>query len=407
MTTIASLATKLTAASLLLGASMASIGQTSNYRNFDYSGHVNRLGHVGWQVPIGFYDDKAPGLYLAFFGNADPAAGCPTEPSSAALPVFNNIYWANLLSDTGISSGGPGTEFSPYSNHPSCVQKNRLGFTHAHFKNFTDGNSVRGLGLYSYTGPTPVDSSLAFFQTDQINIQGNFAMFRNCNGSDCSGANVPRPFSGSSADFNLLRVAIVSYQGLARFSMESPQRQQVRQQIVINIEGLTQPANRRKPAIQYLLATAIAGKDATAAPEVRNDPAQANIPFIGGSLLSAGRSTTARDGAGNSYALWTSWGEPTKTAVWSGQKRFQAEISFTQFQNLLKLVAAKNFGRSNASQVTHAELVDLFGDNYKQPLNWVVSMQTLAHEVFNEDWRTKRAIVGGNATELKIISLPY
>lgn len=395
---------------LLLTTLAAAAGaQTLNYRHFDYTGQVDRFGSANWRLPDGFYGNAAPGLYFAFYGKADPVAGCATDAAGGPLPVFNNIYWANLYLDTGISSGGTGTEFSPYSNHPECAQKDRLGFTHAHYKNFSDANSVKGLGLYSYTGPTPVDGSLSFFQVDNLKVQGNFAQFINCSlyNTPCSAPHVPRPFSGTSSDHNLLRVALVSYQGLVKFSMESPSTQQVRQQIVVNFESLTKAKDTDEgyPGIQYLLSTAIAGLHADNEPAVNFDPAMGGMPYIGGRLGTAGQTATALNDEVN-YPLWTSWGESTKSSTWSGQKRFQAEISFTQFQNALKLAAAA-YWKIPASQVTDSHIASRFGPQFKQPLNWVVSAQSVTHEVYNADWETKRAVVGGNVTELKVLSLPY
>lgn len=380
----------------------ASFSQSVNYRNFDYSGVVGNVGGAKWRPTAGSYDYVSPGLYFAFYGEPDPAAGCGNYVSNGA--TINNLYWPQLYQDTGISSGGVGAGFSPHSNIPDCIKKDRVGFTYAHYKNFTDSNSIKGLGLLSYTGPTPVDTSLGFFQPDVTNIQGNFASFINCSSAiGCSGANVPRPFSGTSSNFDLLRVAFVTMQGLSRLSLESPSTQQAKQQVVVSFRSLV-PG--QYGSVQYLLVTAVAGKNANLAPTVQFDPFQTGIPYFGGKLGSAGQTQVIRDSKNVALPVWTSWAEASTSTTWTGQKKFQSEISFSQFLNVLKLAASKKYG-GDTSKVLSSDLIYYFGSNYNQPLNWVISQQGLAHEIFNENWTTKRALIGGNASELKVISLPY
>jgi hypothetical protein len=194
--------------------------------------------------------------------------------------------------------------------------------------------------------------------------------------------------------------------------MEDPASQQVRQQTEVTFlhQGCAL-RDKRPPGgchVQFMFINAINGVNSSMPNAIVSaDPAQGSLPVITGWLESKGVTTFAPDDAGNSFPVWTSWGSATLPAIWSGQTRSQAEISFNQFLNILKLAAAKKEGRPDANSITAVELNKWFGPNYNDRNQWILLQISLGQEVLNPVWTTKRAYVGGNATEISVFALPF
>src|SRR5207249_2269594 len=127
--------------------------------------------------------------------------------------------------------------------------------------------------------------------------------------------------------------------------MEDRGSQQIRQQTVVTFLNKACAALGNPTAtchMHILFMNAISGHNANRQyADMSFDPAQRGIPAIGGDLHSAGMTTSAQDGVPNEFPVWTSWGSATQCNVWAGQKWFQAEISWNQFLNMLKLATAK------------------------------------------------------------------
>ena len=397
--------------------SFNAVGQSKSYRHFQYLGIVDSFLLANWEPND--YWTTGNGLYIGFFGRPDVAAGCSSNMVDG--PVTNNLFWTNLKNNTGISSGNFGSAFAPISNTSQCQNWNWQGFSHAHYKNFSDSVSPAGLGVYTHTGPKPGDASSAFFQPypstgdrhgSNANIQGTFASFT-C-GNDCANpwvTTVTNPFSGISSNPDLLRFAVIAEQGVVKIDGQSLSQQQIKQQTVVKIMSKQQSSNGIFLGLQYLFLNAIKGINTPASLNhtqiVGGDPSQSGDMFVTGLIGSAGQTTGAYDGMGQYFPLWTSWATPTQYSVWSGQKKFQVEVSFNQFMSAIKLAVAQKLQKSNANAVTDQEIARFFGSNFRMPSNWVLAQAAIGQEVFNPIWNSSRAYIGGNMTQLQVLSLPF
>ena len=118
--------------------------------------------------------------------------------------------------------------WSPISDPLRCTFSNWQGYAHAHLENYNNGG---GIGIYSHSGNKPNDPSQVFLQATQPlmgneAVSGVFVSFRNQPWASL----LTRPFTGNSTDFNNLRVAVSSIQGVEKLTLENPVGQQARQQ---------------------------------------------------------------------------------------------------------------------------------------------------------------------------------
>lgn len=393
----------------LLLMSTAAVAEYKSPKLFSYTGVVDKVGHVSWQ-PNGAVLNE--GFHISFFGSTDPAAGCPKDLLNGA--VVSDLFWANMLDDTGLDLINWNHQWSPASDS-RCALQNWQGYSHAHIKNVNQGG---GIGMYTHTGPKPDNPSMAFFQpytaeADQhgvnAHIQGTFASFRNT--PYTKEQKVTKPFSGNSTNDDLRRTAIRSYQGIGKFMMENPATQQIRQQFYITFFNkrchFENTYSKKSCHIQVLFESVAKGLNAELDyANIFSDAAQGGLVAISGDLKSAGGITYGRDSAGNQYPLWTSWGNPSQSNPWSGQIWFQPEVSFNQFKNLVRLSTAELAGIHNATQVTNTDMNRYFGPAFENPDEWILLDVGIGQEVYNST-TDKRAVIGGNMTELSVIALPY
>ena len=322
-------------------------------------------------------------------------------------PAENLIFW-DLISDTGLSGGYLNEHFTPTSNTSICENKNWLGFSHAHFKRYADKYGSAGIGVYTHSRPKPVGGGLAFFQPyDQYGdharsnqyIQGTFVSHQ-CYKNNCPSSEVFYHFGAGGNNFDKLRVAFISEQGLVKFHLENPSRQQVRQQITVNFHNA-----KDNTQIAYSMINAINGVysnlDTSGATHINADPSQNRLVYVAGVIGGTGIST-----AYNGISLWTSWGESTAKSTWNGQKKFQVEISFNQFLNALKIATSKKTGKT-INQVTETDIVKFYGSNYRNPKEWTISSFSFSHEIYNPDFMRSQSFVGGNLTRFTQVSINH
>jgi len=120
--------------------------------------------------------------------------------------------------------------------------------------------------------------------------------------------------------------------------------------------------------------------------------------------LGAGQSTIMNcPNFGCSNDVWTSWAAGTQHASWSGQKKFQIEISFEQLMKILSITTAQKLQKSSPDQT---DISKLYGQNYADSKNWILLDIGFSQEVYNEDL-SNRVFIGGNMTRLSVLALPF
>jgi hypothetical protein len=396
-----SIAKKIGLIAFSIAASGPTLAQTLNYRNFIYQGNVSEP-FVAQQNPG---NPSARGWYSMFWGDTVGAGCSPHRLQNGPVKEATGLF--NFLTDTGISQGSVGANFTPSSNSASCTNKTKWGQMHSHYKNFSNADSPAGIGIFTTAGPLLWNvNELGFFQPPDSglpNVQGNFLGYR-CGNSCYVGAADPKnvfPFSGNSTDFNQLRFSLISDQTLRWLHAEDPAQQQIKQQMLITMLSLG-----NNSAVQYLFYTAFKGVYPPNGADVNEDPIQGGMSYIIGPLGNAGQSTNYVASDGSVHSMFTSWsGSTVYDSTWVGTRPFEAEITFAQFINGLKLSTA-HFLKKSPNLVTRAEIESRFGQNFDKPMNWVVMAVEVAHENYNPVWNTSRTAIGGGFTSLKVLSFP-
>jgi hypothetical protein len=381
--------------------------ETISVQQFSYTGGaVSSMQTPVWEPESN--GAMVPGFHLAFYGAPDPFAGCQLLQQDGTTAT--NWPWADVLQDTGLAETSGDLKWWPISG-PNCAFANWQGYTHAHLNTQTTGG---GFGLYTHTGPKPTDNSGSFWQPYPSTGDRNSTPDHPVNpyGQDTAGyfrlnwwdTQIMKPFSSPGpANWDLLRFAFISQQHVEKFEHPDSANQQVRQKMELNLLnpsclGEKTPNNEdKKCQVQLLFYTAIAGIDA---PElfIFADPAQGKIPSVSGRIPTAGVTQFY-----SGLPLYTSWFEPTQSTTWSSTKKFQVEISFNQFQNILKASTAKMDGVA-ISQA--ADCTKYFGSTCLDPNAWQLLEVGTHQEVYNSTFANSRAYVGGYVSELSVIALP-
>lgn len=380
--------------------------QTINNRHFIYDGSITEPHRVKQNPDT----PSQRGWNFTFWGKGY-GAGCAGTGyvNNGAIKEASGLF--DFLGDTGISQGAVGNNFTPSSNSQECNDKSKWGESHSHFNNANNGQSPAGIGIFTSTGPVIWDRSrLGFFQppsTGIPNVQGHFIGY-DCATSCMKGSADPKnvfPFSGTTTNFDKLTLVLSSNQTLRWLHLDDPTVQQTRQQMMFTVVSLSNGA-----PVQYLFANAFKGIYSHSnlnSASVMEDPIQGGLSYVDGPLGANGQATNYIASNGQAYALWNSWGSPTEyNSSWLGSRNFQVEITFNQFLTVLRL-ATSHVLNKNPDLVTDAEIAQRFGENYRMPLNWVLSGVAVAHESYNPIWQTSSTVTGGGFSSLKVLSLPY
>lgn len=83
-------------------------------------------------------------------------------------------------------------------------------------------------------------------------------------------------------------------------------------------------------------------------------------------------------------------------------KEFCYIITWEQFQNTLKIIAA-NYYNKNISEVILKELTELFGKTYKDPNDWYLTIVNIAQELY-DPYKDKNVNIGGNIKRIEVVA---
>lgn len=365
-------------------------------KSFVYQGPVSNLVAPVWQRAGNFNNTISPAthhLFYDFWGAPDPSAGC--QPGIANGPM-GSAWFVDAYADTGLVSTNSSTSWTPISDPTRCTQVGWQGYTHAHLENYFGG----GIGIYTHSGPKPDGSSPVFFQTAANGRNEIFPTFR----INSVSPNPMLPFTGNSGDWNSLRVAAISVQGVTKFAMENPSTQQIRQitRLTFFHKGCNSPLLNCHLEVHFLNAVGGQNTNSSEAALIFDD-GQGGIPVFTGKIGNFGGNTDYK-----SKPIWTSWSSPTQTGSYQGDKNFQVEISFNQFMTMMRYAVAEKHGVTE-SAVTDALMQQYYGGpgRYDDPSLWSLLQAGVGHEVHNTSQASYRAYIGGNLKSLTVLALPY
>lgn len=219
------------------------------------------------------------------------------------------------------------------------------------------------------------------------------------------------PFTGNSADNNLRRMAIVSYQGSPQTDIRN-NRTQIQQNMQVELvnKQCGRREGNRKCALNIVIPTRVEGLNQDAGKDMYylNDGGSGGLPTLIGQLRGPGHPTIFKycwSWMGDCVAM-RSWAAATTHWAFTSGVRFQAEISVNQFFRMLKYVTAQVL-QLVQREPTHAQVTSVFGEGWDNVWNWGMAHARFGQEVYNEQFATSGANIGGNITELSVIALPY
>lgn len=358
---------------------------TVSQSQFVYNGqHSN--DHIGAKVWRSNQIIQASGgLGVGLYGDPDPAApgSCPTTTNCGAANCWSSwIPSTSPLTQVGVSL--------PTYYTPKCPNDNWQGFTY-----FGVSPNI-GFGMRTWTGLKPIDSSLAFFmparQQPNKDIASVYTNIRSVPG-------VMKPWSATCSGANCddkVRVALVSDHQVA--SLSAPSGRQVTQRVRAVFQQQDCVTTSTSPClVEINFGTLCAGINCSGITVQGGDPAQSGMPYVAGTVGGQGVTSLAPN---NSLPIWTSWGSATQSAPFP-VTRFQIEISWNQFKNLLAATAQARLGSGSTQNIA-----TMYGSQWGTKTNWVIVESGFGQEVYNANL-SSRAHVGGNVQFQRFVAIAH
>lgn len=390
---------------------------------FRYSG--GQLGYLArnqvysaW-VPSGPAVHK-PGMKVMFFGRAE---GCNLLASNGPVKNEGNPRFGQALRLTGIplALDGKGQRWAPSGDTEQCDKSVRQEVGDS-FVHVSEDPANSGIGIFTFTGPDQNGRHSFFQQYDRsgkhgmrinANIQGTFAVFV----FDWQKRNSVFPWAhgGVAPDQRLAEfrttqsVVTVSVEDAA--SAQSGEPIQAKQQLIVAFINRNCIRSResieRKCQLQYVFNVAVfrAGvKNWDGVKWFKNagiwmDLGQGGIPIVRAPLGLDG--VTSIEGS-SGLELYTSRGEPSQHDIFK-DKSFVVQMSFAQFKNALRSIAARQL-KKKIHEMTTTDLINAFGTHWDDPDEWTLTSVNVSQEVYNP-FRDVRSYIGGNIREIAIGSL--
>ncbi|NDY91010.1 hypothetical protein [Ideonella livida] len=339
-----------------------------------------------------------PGMKVLFFGRATQCDNSRQGP----LDSFDDARLLDVAQRTGMAAQAvPATlRWTPVGTVDRCTgEAPWLGGDAAAFLSPDDEHG--GVALLTTTGARE-DGSKPFFDTFTADgqdgagtnnyLQVGIVSFR----MNPSATTALKPWAGGKP----ARVQSTQTLGTATVEGGNGQLVQAKQQIGLSFLNRQCFAERRSSPcqLQYILTTAIVRRGVQDWSEVGwfrranvlFDPVQGGIAVMDGRIGTSGTDTVDAE---HRLPLWSSQGSATQHGTFSA-RTFDVTISFEQFQNALKIIAARKHGVPLAS-VDAARMVEFWGGGWNDTSQWVLLSTDVGQEVYNPDTAFRAELGGG------------
>jgi len=358
-----------------------------------------------------------PGMKVLFFGRAE---GCESRVGNGPVKNQGGVRFSQSLELTGVplASEDNGRRWAPSANSEQCDKsvRDQVGDSFVHVNENPENG---GIGIFTFTGPDQKGRRSFFRQFDKsgkngsganANIEGTFVAFR----FDWQKGNTVRPWAEDGQPVDQRKTEFKTVQSVAVASVgdegasHSDEPLQAKQQFIAAFINRTcfQNSGARKGLcqLQYLFNIAVyrAGvKDWDNVKWFKSaglfmDPAQGGLPVVHGPVGSRGETTLDQD---SGLELYTSLGEPSHHDVFKN-KEFRIQVSFAQFKNALRLIAAKAL-KISPKQPSPADMSTLFSQSWDDPNEWMLTSVNVSQEIYNP-YEDVRAHLGGAIREIVI-----
>ncbi|MBQ0959946.1 hypothetical protein KAK06_13415 [Ideonella sp. 4Y11] len=375
-------------------------------------GAVGGSTYAAWN-PASSSKLLSAGLKVTFFGKA---GGCPG--------TRDGVVDAGEARDLGVaaaaasisSSASTLWRWAPSGQSTGCNSASKvLSGPSITYLNPTD--STGGLAMYTHAGPRSDGSSglvNAYGAEGQdgkgsnAHIIGTFSAFRQAWNS----SSAIKPWVGLKSTAQQASARVVATLGVGAADLGTDvtsQTIQAKQQIstsFINTQCMAEGYSAKRPCqLQYLFNTAIYRYGVSDWSSVGwfqeggvwFDPMQGGVPVIDGPVKASGQTVVD---ASSGLALFSSKGDATQHGSFNG-KTFDLRISFTQLQNVLRVISGRKAGVAPAD-VTDEQLVADWGTRWNDPSAWALLNSAIGQEIYNPESEQRAVSIGGNLKQLYV-----
>lgn len=359
---------------------------------------------------------RSPAFHVWFFGSG---AGCPRQASNGPVVRLPQTIASKTTALTGISPDllHPELSWTPASDSTRCTQESGSSSGPA----FVVANQQPGggMGLFTDIGNDGPIGQPHFWREFGNAGQTGTGANRGIEGTfitwtfDWRNGQTVYPWPLSAAASEGPGVLLRSTQSVAT-AFVAPQPKaagpsQVKQQYAISFinrvceRTMTQ---RRYCQVRYLFHTTVVragyidwpGEKWANHAHLLLDPAQQGLPVLYGPLKASGRVT---DAGIADLGLWRSRGAETAHGTFTN-RTFAAEITFRQFVNGLRLIAARVLAK-HPRMVESSDLAAVFGGAWDRPRAWVLASANAGQEVHSDSPRYP-AYLGGAIRSLEVLA---
>lgn len=352
----------------------------------------------------------APGMKVAFFGNAPECAG---DAANGPVVAGSDTEFATAQSLTGIANGAvtAQTRWTPSGAMASC-NLDAQGKTGPNWIFVNPMAAGGGIGMLTQTGPDLTGKQPFLTTTSPAGIDGdgynanglaNFVAFREAWNS----ADAIRPWRVAAGQASgEARVVSRQSMGSAVVGINDGTTVQVKQQTMVSlINTACQKGVERPCQIQYLFNTSAVRAGVTdweaqspsGQGRVWFDVAQAGLPIVAGLVPAKGGQVIDPD---SGLALYRSEGAATQHQSFSDQP-FDLRIRFAELMNAARIVAARQLS-VRPQDVTDAQMAQRWTAQWNDPEAWTLVSSTFGHEIYNAASTSRHAHIGGGFSNLYV-----
>jgi hypothetical protein len=383
---------------------------------FSVGGAQLRNGiYAAWN-PSNSDDLLKPGPKVIFFGSSTACVGL-----TGAGPVARRAALASR--EARLKTGLPlddadGDFLSPIADSKQCAESGDAQRSGS-FVVSSPKNATVGIGLYTSVGSDaegrrpllgPFDVLGQSGSGANVGIAGTFVDFR----EDWQNPKLLNlwdnhlPLVGK--EVTVLEIQTIQSLAIAdlNFRADAPDAglRQAKQQLTVTFinRACREAQPKQSCQIQYLFTVAVVRSgvndwstiDWFKRARVWIDPAQGNMPVIDGPIPTKGQDVWD---SGQNVDLYESEGDATAHGTFK-MKIFRMRISFTQFQNAVRLATATYLKRPVTS-VSSGDVELFFGPEWNVGPNWTILSLQVGQEVYSPNPRSESRI-GGSFRDITI-----
>lgn len=367
------------------------IGFEVTEKRFTFHPHFNRLSQFDDSAWTPTRPLNASGIMGTLHGELAPEYSCDVTTHCQG----KNCFSENPSSHDAYALMGLENATTWVSQCPSTGESGESALAISNVST----NERLGIGFYTHTGDSFSGSSPAFYQPWQTRPTSE--------GLQAAYVNIPahlngqmKPFSGDCSGTDCdERVQLRVWGKQSVQTADTPAGTQAQQKLAFVLENSADPSGEFVEYTPYTFCSGVFCSVSNNA-HYNFDPNQGGTAYVGGRLMGGGQPTIMTVGS-ESTVVWESYNISTFSEPFDVQW-FHYQISWKNFKNTLRLFTT--YAGSNGTN--DADVAALFGNGWDVRTNWQLRQARFGQEVYNPNWETTTAYVGGFTSWYQIDALP-